>query len=97
MSIMISKDKKELVVTCKCGCGDGFHTIKVEPDEHDDTYFIMSYISSNFYRNQNRCFSLLKNKLKKIWSIIRNKDYYCSDVIMKKEDFQQFKEYINQF
>lgn len=29
MPVMISDDKKELIVTCECGCQDAFH-IKVD-------------------------------------------------------------------
>ena len=82
MSVMISDDRKELVVMCKCGCQDAIQT----------------YMNGNWYRDQNdRIFRTIGKKLKKIWMIIRNKDYYYSDVLMNYEDFQRFKEYINQF
>ena len=38
MSVMISSDKKELIVTCKCGCQDTIH-IKVDEEHKDDEYF----------------------------------------------------------
>ncbi len=98
MSIMMSKDKKELIVTCSCGCDDGVHIIKANSDEYDGSVAYLSYISGNFYKEQeNILFGVFKNKLKKILAIIRNKDFYYSDVRMSKEDFQQFKDYINQF
>lgn len=98
MSIMMSKDKKELIVTCSCGCDDGVHIIKSNSDEYDGSVAYLSYISGNFYKEQeNILFGVFKNKLKKILAIIRNKDFYYSDVRMSKEDFQQFKDYINQF
>ena len=31
MAVMISEDKKELIVTCKCGCQDTIH-IKVDDE-----------------------------------------------------------------
>lgn len=98
MSVMISDDKKELVVTCKCGCQDTIY-IKVDNTDKDaDYYAIQTILSGNWYRDQDdtvlRC---IGRKLKKIWAIIRNKDYYYSDVLMSREDFQKYKEYINQF
>ena len=98
MSVMISDDKKELVVTCKCGCQDTIH-IKVDDEDKDaDYYAIQTILSGNWYRDQDdtviRC---IRRKLKKIWAIIRNKDYYYSDVLMSREDFRKYKEYINQF
>lgn len=35
--------------------------------------------------------------MKKIVSILRNKDYVYSDLILSKKDFEEFKEYVNQF
>ena len=34
MSVMISEDKKELIITCKCGCHDTIH-IKVDDEDKD--------------------------------------------------------------
>ena len=97
MAIMISEDKKELVVNCKCGCDDTIH-IKVDTDEEFDYYAFISYMNGNWYRDQDdRVFRTIWRKIKKIWAIIRNKDYYYSDVIMTKADFEQLKKYINQF
>lgn len=98
MAVMISGDKKDLIVTCKCGCQDAIH-IKVDDEDKDaDYYAIQTYMNGNCYRDQdNRIFRTIGMKLKKIWTIIWNKDYYYSDVLMSCEDFKRFKEYINQF
>lgn len=34
--------------------------------------------------------------MKKIWAIIRNKDYYYSEICMTRKDFETFREYINE-
>lgn len=98
MSVMISDDKKELIVTCKCGCQDSVH-IKVDDEDKDTNYYaIQIYMNGNWYRDQDeKIFRTIDRKLRKIWAIIRNKDYYYSDVLMSREDFEKFKEYINQF
>ena len=42
MAVMISEDKKELIVTCKCGCQDTIH-IKVDDEDKDtDCYAIQT-------------------------------------------------------
>ncbi|BFK11879.1 hypothetical protein F140042L4_20370 [Coprococcus phoceensis] len=99
MSIMMSKDKKELIVACKCLCGDTVHFCKIEDtDDTEKEYAFMTYLNSNWYNDQDKKIGrVIKDKLKKILGIIRNKDYYYSDIVMSKEDFQQFKDYINQF
>ena len=98
MAVMISDNKKELIVTCKCSCQDTIH-IKVDDKDKDaDYYAIQTYMSGNWYRYQEdtviRC---IGRKLKKSWAIIRNKDYYYSDVLMSRDDFRKYKEYIKQF
>ena len=57
MSMYMTKNKKELVVSCDCKCGQSFG-VSVDDD----------------------------------W-----KDYCYSDTIMTKEDYEEFKSYINQF
>ena len=98
MSVMVSEDKKELIVTCECGCENAIRIRVDDTDKDYDCYAIQTYMNGNWYRDQEdtviRC---IGRKLKKIWAIIRNKDYYYSDVLMSREDFQKYKEYINQF
>ena len=93
MSVMKSKDGNNLVVDCSCGCDEG---IRIRVDKSDDeNYSILTYTNGNFYRDQNeKFFRTLGKKLKKIWRIIRNKDYYYSEICMTKADFQEFKEYL---
>lgn len=98
MAVMISKDKKNLIINCKCGCEDTIHIRIDDTNKDSDYYAFMTYLNGNWYRDQNdRIFRTIEIKLKKIWAIIRNKDYYYSDVLMSCEDFKRFKEYINQF
>lgn len=90
MAVLKSKDGKELIVSCKCGCDEG---VRIQIDKEDyDMYAILTYLSGHFYTEQG---GLWRKKLKKIWAIIRNKDFYYSDIIMTKDDFAEFKEYIN--
>ena len=98
MSVMISENKKELVVTCECGCEDTFY-IRVD-DKYKDSgsYAVQTYLNGNWYRDQeDSILWCIGRKLRKIWAIIRNRDYFYSDVVMNYEDFQKYKEYINQF
>lgn len=95
MAIFKTTDETELIVSCNCGCENGIH-LRIDKDD-EKWYTIMTYTNGNFYRDQTNVFYTFKNKLKKIWAIIRNKDYYYSDVIMSKEEYQEFKSYLNKF
>lgn len=94
MSVLMSKDKKDLIVTCRCGCEESMR-IKVIYDEDCDDYTCLSYLNGNFYKDQQGAWTCFKQKLKKIWCILRNKDFYYSDIILTKEDWVEFKDWVN--
>lgn len=101
MAVLRSDDGKELIVTCECGCDSGV-SIRVEkncwvsskPD--NDTFAYCTVLSGNWYKDQYQTIRyMLYQKIKKIWAIIRNKDFYYSEICMTRKDFETFREYIN--
>lgn len=90
MAVLKNTKDNELIITCHCGCDDSVH-ISVE-DFSDGSYAFMTYMNGNFYSEQKHPFI---EKIKKIWAIIRNKDYFYSDVVMTKDEFNGFVEWIN--
>jgi hypothetical protein len=94
MSVLKSKDDREIIINCICGCDDSVH-IKIDKEDYE-CYCIITYLNGNFYRDQKSVFNTFIKKLKKIWAIIRNKDYYYSDIILNEEEFEEFRDYINQ-
>ena len=94
MAIMKSKDGKNLMVDCNCGCDEGLRIRINEFDE--DTYAILTYTSGNFYKDQKlSCWSIFKLKCRKIWRIIRGKDYCYSEILVSKEEYNELKDFIN--
>ena len=89
MATLKSNDNKQMVITCNCGCDEG---IRVEINKDFGDYCYISYISGNFYKEQ----ASLLDKIKKIWKIIRNKDFYYSEICMSREDFEDYKRWINE-
>lgn len=94
MALLKSKDGAELYLDCGCGCDEG---IRFRIDKEDyDYYCIMTYTNGQFYREQDdTMWKVLYKKLKKIWAIIRNKDFYYAEIVINKRDFCEFKDYIN--
>jgi hypothetical protein len=86
---MIYEEDNRILINCDCRCGRGFELIR----EEDETV-IVSAISNNSFTFES-IFCKLKTKLYKIWSIIRNKDYCYVDVVLTKEQFEEFKDAIN--
>ena len=93
MSILKCADGNEMMITCSCGCDEGIH-FRFDREDDGELYCCMAFISGRFYQEQEHAF---RKKIKKIWAIIRNKDYYYSDVCMNKTQYQELKEYINGF
>lgn len=95
MSTLKNKDNTELFIDCNCGCNEG---IRFRIDKEDyDYYCFMTYTNGNFYRDQDETlWKVFYKKLKKIWAIIRNKDFYYAEIFMNKNEFEEFKEYINE-
>ena len=94
MAVMRSKDGDELYIDCYCGCNDGYR-FKIDRDDFD-YYCFMTYTNGTFYREQgDTLWGVLCKKWQKILAIIKNKDYYYSEVNMTKDEFDDFREYIN--
>ena len=89
MAVLKASDNSEMIISCKCGCDDGLR-IKIEKDEED--YCFMTYLSGNWYKEQ----AGFIKKLKKIWAIIRNKDFYYSEIILNKKDWEEYKKWIHE-
>lgn len=93
MAVLKNKDNTELYVDCCCGCDNGIR-FKIDKDDLD-LYAIISYTNGKFYIEQDSIWSTLRKKLKKIWAIIRNKDFYYAEITMTETEFEEFKGYIN--
>ena len=89
MAVFKNFKDDELIISCKWGCDEGIH-FKIH-DYEDGDYAFLTYTNGNFYTQQRPFFE----KLKKIWAIIWNKDFYYSDIVLTKDDFKEFKEWIN--
>lgn len=97
MSILMNNERTELIATCNCGCEDTVH-IRIAKEEigHEPIFSYLTYMNGNFYRDQeDKIWVSAAKKLKKIYAIIRNKDFYYSEICMTKDDFLEFQKYIS--
>lgn len=78
------------ITFCKCGCGNG---VVFKIDNEDDELSIQ-LVSDNFYLGQNKGKMSFREKLKRIWYIITGKEYCYFDIIIDKDELQEFKEFI---
>ncbi len=94
MAVLKNKDSTELLISCECGCEQGVH-IRIDKEDYN-MYFLMTYTNGDWYTSQDKTvWAVIREKLRKIWCIISNKDFHYSDISMTPKDFNEFKEYIN--
>ena len=85
-------------IYCNCGCNNGV-TLKIEKDEFFDDCidYNLSLVSDNYYLSQHTNWSRFKEKCKRIWQIIRNKEYQFFDICLNEEDLSSFYKFISKF
>lgn len=82
--------KDEFTTFCTCGCGNGI-ILKAERVDNDTS---LQLVSDNFYIVQNKGKMSLKEKIKRIWHIIIGKEYCYFDIMIHKDELQEFKEFV---
>ncbi len=82
--------QNENVTFCKCGCGNGV----VLKFDNEDNEFSLQLVSDSFYFRQDKGKMSFKEKLKRIWYIIRGKEYCYFDILIDKNELQEFKEFV---
>lgn len=94
--IFLNEDKTELIATCNCGCDNSIH-IRLDDDfkrDYDaDEFAFMTYMKGDDTMGYKG--GKLYHKFRKLWYILRGKDYCYSDVIMTKNDVEQLRDYLS--
>lgn len=80
---MVFKKDNEIIVTCNCGCEEGFYIKK------NDNLIWISSISSNFYTNQNDLKYIMKEKYSKLKKLYHNKNIYVGEIILKEKELKE--------
>lgn len=82
--------ENEFVTFCNCGCGNGI----VLKADNEDEEVSLQIVSDNFYIMQDKGKMSLREKIKRIWYIIIGKEYCYFDILIKKDELQEFKEFV---
>lgn len=87
--IMTNKEKDSLTLYCSCGVADGV-LLRVDSLGGLD----IALVSDTFYTSQKSSWDIFKEKCKRIWSIICNKEYIYFDICIEPEDLKEFKRFV---
>lgn len=84
-------NKKYTTMFCTCGCGDG---VVLRADHNKNIGISLQLVSSNFYSGCNNKRDSIKEKIKRIWYIICEKEYCYFDILIDKDELQEFKQFV---
>lgn len=84
--------KNDYVMFCDCGCNEGV-VFKIVNEDGDIS---VGLVSDNFYIRQDKGNMSFKEKIKRIWYIIKGKEYHYFDILITKDELQKFKEFVFQ-
>ena len=94
MAVMRSNSGKELYLDCSCGCDAG---LKFKLGKFDENYLYITLSSGNYYKEQDLgVLRVIGLKLKKIWRIIRGRDYVYSELCLSREELSELTEYLTE-
>lgn len=89
-----TKDNNSLIVNCSCRCGDGIEFTISNFDNIAEVWLTQTTYSWN---SESMSFwDRLKTKIKRLWLVLCNKEYYYTEISLSKDDFGAFVEYINE-
>jgi len=88
---MKKSDKKEFTVACDCGCV--ILRYHYWDDDTADIHFLEYYVSA-FYRDQYGFWDRVKKKLSLLWMILRGKEFRFHELVLNKEDIENFKKFV---
>lgn len=89
MATFKTSDNNQLIISCSCGCDEGLR-VSIDND-NDEIYCYQTYLSGNWSKEQKG----FLDKLKKIWRILINKDYFYSEICLSREDWEEYKKWVN--
>jgi hypothetical protein len=91
---VIFKNKKndELIVTCKRGCGYGLHWQAGTFTEDADEEYYLTLVEMSWYAKRDR---RLSSYFKRFWKALRGKEYYLTEMILKKDEVEEFAEFLH--
>lgn len=94
--VVFKPTEEEKVLKCECSCGCG-EEIKIKSFNFGDTkQYYLSLCAEQYYAKQNGVFKTIWHRIKTAFMILRGKEYRLTEVVLKKEEFEELKEIIKE-
>lgn len=93
--IMTNKEKDTIALLGSCGISEGV-VLQVDSCGNDIDGYDISLVSDTYYLDHYTEKNRFREKLKRIWKILRNQEYYYFDIYVSAEDIKEFKKFVAQ-
>lgn len=96
--IFKGKDKhtKVVIVNCNCGCDEAIQIKKLVYDVNDDDEYYLSILAGEFGATQRGIFRTIGHRLKLAWKMLRGKEYLLTEIVMTKEELEEYKKVLGE-
>lgn len=84
----------QILVSCDCGCGNGF-VINFKYWSENDSYVCLSSTTTGFYSQQCRFGSRIARCIKAAWFMLCGNEFYLHDIMLNKRQWNDFVDAIN--
>ena len=88
--MFMSNENNNCAVFCNCGCNNGVILKAMD----DDNEIEISLVSDTFHSDHTSVWQRFKEKCKRIWKIICNKEYQYFSIYLSTDDLNDFGYFI---
>lgn len=90
------KHTKVVIVNCNCGCDEAIQIKKLVYDVKDDDEYYLSILAGEFGSTQRGIFRTIGHRLKLAWKMLRGKEYLLTEIVMTKEELEEYKKVLGE-
>lgn len=90
------KHTKVVIVNCNCGCDEAIQIKKLVYDVKDDDEYYLSILAGEFGSTQRGIFRTIGHRLKLAWKMLRGKEYLLTEIVMTKEELEEYKKVLEE-
>ena len=91
--IFKGKDKhtKVVIVNCNCGCDEAIQIKKLVYDVNDNDEYYLSILAGEFGATQRGIFRTIGHRIKLAFKMLFGKEYLLTEIVMTKEELEEYK------
>ena len=90
------KHTKVVIVNCNCGCDEAIQIKKLVYDVKDDDEYYLSILAGEFGSTQRGIFRTIGHRLKLAWKMLKGKEYLLTEIVMTKEELEEYKKVLEE-